>query len=226
MDESQENDEVKTAEEAQASETAEQDAEPTKQAEDNSQPQQQSDPKETAAMLELEEILKGLEPDDVLKYQRELSAEMGENLFEGEIGDLFKKYKPQLTREQKVKSMASLLKSDKPAVESAKTTQQDEGIKRELLEAKIKLELISNGVSKDYLDDAATVAMAKIKDANNLDACKEIATRYSVLSKARNETIPTPPPRTSIVVGENKDEMSEGEKAVAFLKKRNPNGFK
>lgn len=179
-----------------------------------------------AVMLQIEDVLKSLEPDEVLKYQRELSAETGENLFEGEIGDLFKKYKPTLNREQKVKNVAELIKSNKKTDTATKPIEKDMGLEQELLTAKIKLQLFQNGVSNEYLEDATIVALSKIKDSSELEKCKEIAVRYSGLKSKENAEVPQRDTHTSIPVGERDQDMTEGEKAVAFLKKLNPNGYK
>lgn len=195
------------------------------QAAANSQlPTEESQTDTNATLLELEEVLKGLEPSEVLKFQREISAELGQNLFEGEIGELFKKYKPNLTREQQVKNVADLLRGNKKTEETAKPTGGVEDKEQELLTAKIKLELYKKGVSEEYLEDATTIALTKIKSDAELEKCGEIATRYAKLST--KPIAPRQDTQTTIPVGERDKDMTEGEKAVAFLKKLNPKGYK
>lgn len=192
---------------------------------EDSQPSKEEPKTETnSILLELEEVIKGLDPGEVLKFQREISAELGQNLFEGEIGELFKKYKPNLTREQQVKNVADLIRSNKKTEETAKEPEVDNSLKQELLTTKIKLELYKKGVSEDFIDDATTVALSKIKDESELEKCGEIAGRYSKL-KAILNTYPQDTQKT-ITVGEREKDMTEGEKAVAFLKKLNPKGYK
>lgn len=190
----------------------------------NSQPQEEKTETDTT-LLELEEVLKGLKPDEVLKFQREISAEIGQNLFEGEIGELFKKYKPNLTKEEQVKNVADLLKGKKTATETAKSTEVENSTEKELLTTKIKFELYKKGVSEEFLEDATTIALTKIKSETELDKCGEIATRYAKLNQpVKSQTIPES--QKTIPVGERDKDMTEGEKAVAFLKKLNPKGYK
>lgn len=188
----------------------------------NSQPQTEIDSNKLA-LIELEETLKTLPPEEVLKYQRELSIEMKENLFQGEIGELFKKYKPKSpqNRQDKVKNVARLMKSNKKAdVQSNLTQNGNDNLKTELLKSKIELELVKQGVSQEYLEDASIIAMAKIKDVSELAKCKDIANRFSQI--AQQSTMQ----RTSISVGEGNKELTDAEKAIQFLKKKFPKGYK
>lgn len=178
------------------------------------------------AMLELEETLKSLKPEEVQRYQRELSAEMGENLFTGKIGELFKQYKPQYAeRKEKVKNVASLFKSkEKPQQEtSAKTDEQN--IKSELLKTKVELELVKQGVPATFLEEATIVALSKIKDASELDKLQDVSSKFAALNTKPTVAEPIPA-KTSVGIGDKKNDMTEGEKAIAFLKKLNPKGFK
>ncbi len=207
------------------SEMAEQIEEEKEEAVVNSQPQEEKTETDTT-LLELEEVLKGLEPGEVLKFQREISAELGQNLFEGEIGELFKKYKPSLTKEEQVKNVADLLKGKKTATETAKPTEMENSIEKELLTEKIKFKLFKNGVSEEFLEDATTIALTKIKNETELDKCEEIATRYAKLNQpVKSQTI-IPESQKTIPIGEHEEGLTEGEKAVRFLKKLNPKGFK
>lgn len=191
---------------------------------ENSQPPKEEPQTETnPALIELEEVLRGLEPNEVLKFQREISAELGQNLFEGEVGELFKKYKPNLTREQQVKNVADLLRGNKKTEETAKITEGLDDKGQELLTAKIKLELYRKGVDDEFLEDATTIALTKIKSEEELDKCGEIASRYAKLNHTQS---PRQETQRTVPVGERERDMTEGEKAVAFLKKLNPKGFK
>lgn len=181
-----------------------------------------------AAMFEIEETLKELDPNDVLKFQRELSAERGQNLFIGKIGELFNKYKPKATeRSDKVKSLAAMLKqADKPAL--APTTQQtvkgnEPNLNTELLQAKVELELVKNGVPQEFLEEATIVAMSKVKSLGELSKASEVANKFAVL---KTSSAPAVPSRTSVGIGENRQDMTEAEKTVAYLRNKNPNGWK
>lgn len=189
----------------------------------NSQPQTEIDSNKLA-LMELEETLKTLPPEEVLKYQRELSIEMKENLFQGEIGELFKKYKPKTpqNRQDKVKNVARLMKNNKKTDIQPNLTQNgNENLKTELLKSKIELELVKQGVSQEFLEDASIIAMAKIKDVSELDKCKDIANRFSQISH-QGPTMQ----RTSISVGGGNKELTDAEKAIQFLKKKFPKGYK
>jgi len=188
-----------------------------------------------AALFEIEETLKGLDPKEVLQFQRELSAERGENLFVGKVGELFNKYKPKATeRAEKVKSLAAALKqADKPAstptpapapIPQETVKGNEPNPNEELLKAKVELELIKNGVSNDFLEEATIVAMSKVKSLNELSKVNEVANKFAKFGKTGDA--PAIPPRTSVGIGEHKDEMTEGEKAVAYLRSKNPNGWK
>ncbi len=192
------------------------------EAENSQLPTEEPDKQTDATLLELEEVLKGLPPEDVLKFQREISAELKQNLFTGEIGDLFNKYKPTLSREEQVKHVADLLRGNKKPTETAKPIERDNAMEQELLTAKIKLELVRQGVGEDYLEDATIVALSKVKNTDELEKCKSIAERFSSLS----HRVPPQEVHSTIPVGEREKDMTEGEKAVAFLKSRNPKGFK
>ena len=186
-----------------------------------------------AAMFEIEETLKGLDPKEVLQFQRELSAERGENLFVGKIGELFNKYKPKATeRTEKVKSLAAALKqADKtvtaptPAPAPQETVKGDEpNPNEELLKAKVELELMKNGVSNDFLEEATIVAMSKVKSLDELSKVGEVANKFAKFNRT-NDTTP-PLPRTSVGIGDHKDDMTVGQKAVAYLRSKNPRGWK
>ena len=189
----------------------------------DSQPQSEIDSNKVA-LLELEETLKTLPPEEVLKYQRELSIEMKENLFQGEIGELFKKYKPKSpqNRQDKVKNVARLMKNSKKTdIQPNPIEKGSEDLKAELLKSKIELELVKQGISQEFLEDASIIAMAKIKDVNELEKCKEIADKFSQFSH-QGPTMQ----RTSISVGGGNKELTDAEKAIQFLKKKFPKGYK
>lgn len=179
-----------------------------------------------AAMFEIEEVLKGLDPNEVLQFQRELSAERGQNLFSGEIGKLFSKYKPKATeRSDKVKSLAAMLrKSDKPALvpEVQQTVKGDEP-NLELLKAKVELELVKSGVPQEFLEEATIVAMSKVKSLNELSKANEVANKFAKFKASGTVSTPL---RTSVGIGDNRQAMTEAEKAVAYLRSKNPKGWK
>lgn len=151
------------------------------------------------ALAKIEEALKVLPPEEVQKYQRELSVSMKQNLFEGEFGKLFNKYK-----------------------EPEKPSKSDEAFKNELLNKDIELALVKAGVSEDFIEEALIVARAKIKDASELSKVKDVAAKFVTLKA----TAPQIPDKTSIEIGEKKEDLTDGEKAVAFLRSRNPKGFR
>lgn len=195
----------------------------------NSQSEEQSI--DATAMLELEETLKSLPAEEVLRYQRELSAEMGENLFEGPIGELFKKYKPALNdRQTKVKNVANLMKnSKKPENQSVAKTNKTESeeisnLRNENLKSKIQLELIRNGVSDEFLEEATLVAQAKVKDVKDIAKVTDIASKFAKFSS--NQRVVPQIQKTSIEIGGKSEELTPGQKAVKFLRSRNPNGYK
>lgn len=190
---------------------------------------------QVAEYAELEEVLKTLKPEDVLRYQRELSTEMKANLFNGDIGKIFAKYKPSVAETGKVKEMAELLKKQVPPKEpktKAKAEVKKPDPKEpvpattsandELLKTKIELELLKQGVSAEFLEEATIVASAKVKSIADLAKIGEVSAKFIGLTK-----LPQPPQsKVGVAVGEQKRDLTEGQKAVEFLRSKNPKGFK
>lgn len=161
--------------------------------------------KNDSEIEKLESVLKEIKPEDVKQFQRDLSKEIKTNLFDGAVSKIFEKYKPKETTDKNVE-----------------ISNNDSELKKELLKTKISLELVKNGVSDEYMEEAIIVAEAKIKSDTELNEVSNIAKKFSALG---NKTS-APPTRTGIAIGDKTENLTAGEKAVQFLRRRNPAGFK
>ena len=170
-------------------------------------------------LAKIEEEISKLPPEQVQEFQRNLSNKAKQNLFQGEVGELFKKYKSLVEKDDGASQQPQQQPQQPQAPDQSKEV---EALREQLLKAKIENELIKHGVSGEFLEEATIVAQSKVKTEAELEKVKDISTKFSSLK----QSAPPPPAQTSAVVGGGRRLINEGEAAVDFLKRLNPKGFK
>lgn len=183
------------------------------------------EPLDEKDLIEIEQALKDLDTDEIDVFRDELASLLGQDLLKDrKFVDLLDKYKPNVAVDK-----AKLVVEKLDASKVDDVPQHDYA--QELLRVKIENELLKNNCPKEWLDDAVVVALSKVKDKSDLSGVKEVAGRYSKLNSDNNtthiHTNTTTHTRTSASIGgQNTRDLTDGERAVEYLRKKNPTMFK
>jgi hypothetical protein len=179
-------------------------------------------------------ILKDMKPEQVLKYQRDLSKQLGQDLFKGEIGKVFGQYaKPADELGNNLKDVVTQILATQPASatepttalnaeEQAKAQAKLEAEQQELYKNRVELELLRHGCPHEWLDHAITVAMAKTT-TSDLSAAIEVAKTYKDIT---SQVAQPPYARTSAGIGDNKQTLTEAERVIKNLAAKNPGRYR
>ena len=176
------------------------------------------------ALIEIEKALQDTPPDEVELFQKELSKLLKVDLLTNpKASELFAKYKPTTLGDKAQAVVDKLTSKVEQPVEPM-------DIQLELLKTRVELELLKNGCPQEWLEDAVILSLSKVKNASDLTSVKAVATKYAGIQDKQATTITTTttmiPARTSASIGEKKDDLTDGERAVAYLKKKYPKDFK